>query len=680
MKTGSIAAAFLLIAAGAAAAETPKPTAPPTGRIDLGAMSLRVGLSPPVISPDGSRVVVSASRANFEENRYERTLLLIDVKTGAQRTLADAAMGAGQPEFSPGGDKLAWLASGEGGTSQVFVLSLADAGARPVQLTHSGTGVATHVIGYPAYAWSPDGQWIGYVASDARKVADGEERHNVSFEVVDNDYMATEATRSFRLWVVPSSGGEARQLQSGAGSVAGFGWHRDSKSIAYVSQPSPHNNGLDYAEFMFASSRMTSLKSVDLAGVARPDIIPAESRVLSPPTASPNGEYFAFQHFTGREPWNHPTEIAIVPAAGGEPRSVTQGLDRDIGDFDWLPDGKSIVMSAPDGTRIGLWQQPLGGAARRLELGAVVEFGGLSVSKTGAIAFVGSEAAHGAELYVMSSIDTLPRRITRFNDALSSFELGRTEIVRWKQDGFDEAGILTYPPGYKAGQKVPLVLHIHGGPEGTSTDAFDLFDQVMAAKGWAIFEPNYRGSNSQGAAFQTAVVNDLGDGPGRDVMAGLAAVKQLGIVDEDRIAVSGWSYGGYMTAWMIGHYQGWRAAVVGAPLVNMVDWYVLSCCNAWADPVAGGSPFTNGNFENYWRQSPLTYAANVKTPTLILQRKGDAEAPYTQSFNLYHALRDNGVEVQFILYPLDGHGYTYDPIHERDTYRRWMGWIEEHFR
>jgi dipeptidyl aminopeptidase/acylaminoacyl peptidase len=135
-----------------------------------------------------------------------------------------------------------------------------------------------------------------------------------------------------------------------------------------------------------------------------------------------------------------------------------------------------------------------------------------------------------------------------------------------------------------------------------------------------------------------------------------------------------------MTAWLIGHFQGWRAAVAGAPLVNYLDWYNMSCCNAWADPVLGGSPWLHDNVTRYWRQSPVAYAGQVKTPTLILAHVRDPEVPVSQSYNLYHALRDNGVPVRFIVYPVEGHNLSLDPVHQRDTYRRWVAWIDEHFQ
>jgi dipeptidyl aminopeptidase/acylaminoacyl peptidase len=155
-------------------------------------------------------------------------------------------------------------------------------------------------------------------------------------------------------------------------------------------------------------------------------------------------------------------------------------------------------------------------------------------------------------------------------------------------------------------------------------------------------------------------------------------VKAMGIVDEDRIAVSGWSYGGYMTAWLTAHYQGWRAAVAGAAVTDWFDWYSLADMNTWAGLGLGGSPWLNDNAMNYWRQSPMAYAHQIRTPTLILSTTGDPRVTVTQSYKLYHALRDNGVEVTFIAYPTGGH-FPPDPVHQRDLRRRWIDWIRKEF-
>jgi dipeptidyl aminopeptidase/acylaminoacyl peptidase len=295
------------------------------------------------------------------------------------------------------------------------------------------------------------------------------------------------------------------------------------------------------------------------------------------------------------------------------------------------------------------------------------------------VAFIGREDLRASELYTMKVGEWEPRRITNFNDALAEKALGAVETVSWDgPDGFRQNGVLLYPPGFEEGRQYPLVLNIHGGPMGASTESFSTFNHILAAQGWLVFSPNYRGSSTQGKAFQSAVVNDAGEGPGRDVMSGIQVLKDRGIVDKSRIAVSGWSYGGYMTAWLTAHYDGWRVAMAGAAVTDWFDWYSMADMNTWAGFGLDGSPWLNDNAMNYWRQSPMAYAHQIRTPTLILSTTGDERVTVSQSYKLYHALKDNGVEVQFILYPVGGH-FPGDPVHQRDLRRRWVEWIADHF-
>jgi dipeptidyl aminopeptidase/acylaminoacyl peptidase len=243
--------------------------------------------------------------------------------------------------------------------------------------------------------------------------------------------------------------------------------------------------------------------------------------------------------------------------------------------------------------------------------------------------------------------------------------------------------VLNLPPGFVERGKYPLVLLIHGGPMSASTEALGdfegLFAQLLAAKGWLVFRPNYRGSTGGGARFQGAIINDVGEGPGRDVMAGVATLQARGIVDSDRMAVSGWSYGGFMTTWLAAHYPVWRAVVAGAAVTDWFDQYNLGDENVWNGLGLGGSPWMNGNAASYWKQSPIAHAGRIRAPTLILANAGDRRVPVTQSYKLYHALKDNGVPTRFIVYPVDGH-WPPDPVHQRDLYRRWVDWIYRHFR
>ncbi len=380
------------------------------------------------------------------------------------------------------------------------------------------------------------------------------------------------------------------------------------------------------------------------------------------------------------------TEIYVAPAAGGTGSSVTRELDRDVRLQGWLRDGATMLLAGTGGTRRALWLH--GSVTRRLDLGEVASFGGVALGPSDEIAFVGSTAGRPSELYYMASPSSPPKRLTSFHDEIAGRQLGRTETITWQgPDGFEEDGVLIYPPDFEAGRefprrgtngKLPLVLTIHGGPTGTSTEGFSDLPQLMAAEGWVVFQPNYRGSNHRGNAFQSAIANDCAEGPGRDVMAGVEAVKARGFIDGERVAVSGWSYGGWMTAWLIGRYpDAWVAAVAGAAPVDATDMTALSDLNVMIRHCLTTSPWVGTRYQEYLAQSPIVHFSKLRTPTLIMSKTGDRRVTVTGSYKLFHALRDNGVEVEFVGYPGPGH-FPSDPAGTRDVYRRWIEWLKRH--
>jgi dipeptidyl aminopeptidase/acylaminoacyl peptidase len=236
-----------------------------------------------------------------------------------------------------------------------------------------------------------------------------------------------------------------------------------------------------------------------------------------------------------------------------------------------------------------------------------------------------------------------------------------------------------YPPGFSRDKKYPLVVQIHGGPTYSSTTDFDFFTQLVASQGYVVFMPNYRGSDSFGNKFMRAVGSDTADGPGRDIMAGLAALEKQGFIDGSRIAVTGWSYGGLMTSWLIGHYHIWKTAISGAAVNSRANQYNLSDYNIEERFSFGGSPWKKEYAKAYEEQSPITYAGAITTPTLIIHDTGDVRVPITNSYAMYHALKDNGVTVKFIAIPTAGHEPS-DPVRNSDLDRVWLEWLDKYLK
>lgn len=629
-----------------------------------------VNLSEPQIAPDGRSVLVIASRANRKDNRWDPELTLIDVASGAQRPMTFERRGVASPRWSPDGERIAFLANDKDAKRQIWIMPRAGGDARRV--TDATRGVQQ-------FAWSPDGSQLAFVTAD--ELPKNEDKNNLAYELGDDDYLTREGAASSHVWVIGSNGGDARRVTNGPWSLpvahppgpapSPLAWSPNGKTLAITQRKTAHIG--------IPNQNRIALVDVASGSVTR---VTTRDQDEAQPVFSPDGKSIAYWHSHEGKRGNQ-TAIWIAPVTGGDGTELTSALDRNVFRSIYLPDGKSILTGANDATTVSYYVVPLtGGAGRKLDLGDVVPAHGFwpdaSVAPNGVVAFSATTSTHPREVFVLDSMTAKPRQLSHFNDAIASMELGRTETIEWTNEGFSEDGILVYPPDFDATKKYPLVLYIHGGPRASSTTGFAWIPQVLAAKGWVVFQPNYRGSDNLGSKYTTAINEDSGAGPGRDVMAGLEAVKKRGFVDENRIAVGGWSYGGYMTSWMIGHYPIFKAAVSGAAVNNLIDQYNLGDGDR-NRILTWGSPYVGDNMKRYIEQSPITYASKIKTPTMILTDTGDVRVPFTQSFQMYRALKDNGVPVKFIGYPVSGHSPD-DPAHATDIDRRYIEWFSTYLK
>jgi dipeptidyl aminopeptidase/acylaminoacyl peptidase len=637
-----------------------------------------VNLSDPEISPDGKSIALVVTRANLDEDRRDAEILLVDIASHSTRVLTRKAH-AGFPRWAPDGKTLAFLAEDDKKHLQIWTLSLAE-GGDSTQLTHSPSSIEQ-------MAWRPDGRAFAFVAEDEEPKREGRAKFEDGFEIGNNNFLVRSPQMPAHLWLVdlPADPNllkmpEPRRLTEGPWSLpislppgppaSPVQWSPDGKQIIFVKVPSP----------LSGDALPSTVQVLDVAsGHYKP--LTGVARLESLPVVSPDGSQVAYLYNRDGKSWNE-QDILLTASTGGAGKDITRVLDRNIVRGVWMPDGRSLLVAGNDATTAALWLQPTGGgAAQRLETGDVTPaepywFEG-SVGPRGEIAFTGFLPNDPGELFLMDSAHAKPVQLTTLNREIASLESAHQETITWPsmKGGPESDGVVTYPIGFQHGKRYPLVLYIHGGPTSSSKQTWTSFSQLFAAQGWMVFEPNYRGSDNLGNAYQAAIWNDAGQGPGEDVMAGLAAVEKGGAVDTDHIAVSGWSYGGFMTSWLLGHSTIWKASVDGAAVNNWLDMYNLSDGNITIGDNFGGSPYTSPErMKAYMAQSPITYVANVHTPTLVMCDVGDYRVPITQSYAWYRALRDHDVVTQFIAFPVGGHSPG-DPIRREDLQRRWIQWL-----
>jgi dipeptidyl aminopeptidase/acylaminoacyl peptidase len=339
----------------------------------------------------------------------------------------------------------------------------------------------------------------------------------------------------------------------------------------------------------------------------------------------------------------------------------------------WSPDGKEILFLLHDGVRHHLHAVGLkSGRLRPLTEGdrVIAEFSATAQH----LAFVAASPDAPGEIHLATRDGKEERALTDLNPHLRQVSLGTTRIVSWESaDGRRIEGLLVLPAG--RGQKLPLVVEPHGGPASCHTCGFNPKWQVFAGRGYAVFAPNFRGSSGYGQGFASANADDFGGGDFADVMAGVEMLVAQGIADPQRLAIAGASYGGFMTAWTIGHTDRFRAAVVGAGVTNLHSFFGTTDIQWFTRGYQQGAPWERP--QQYAAQSPITYVAKVKTPTLIYHGDQDRRVPLEQGEQFYVALRERGVPVEFVRYPREGHALS-EYWHQLDVLERTLTWFGRH--
>jgi dipeptidyl aminopeptidase/acylaminoacyl peptidase len=621
----------------------------------------------PRISPDGTRIVYTVREVDLPNDRVRSSLWMVGWDGGKPTRLLENGP-ASFPRWAPDGKRLAFLTTRDG-ESQIWIMTVDDGRSSALATKGKHGPITTHAF-YSGLEWSPDGRTLVFAAQDlqdpedpylwkdwyrtegfgnirrrvhlwtvdvatsaVRRITSGDFHHGQPSWSPDGTRIAFMANRGGReeaivssmnedydVWIVPASGGEPKKLTRNHGPDLDPVWSPDGRSIAYTAVGYQGSHG-------------------DVFRLHTVDVATGESRALTGPPAFDYSVNLEPGHWAGNRILftagvRSTTHVFSMEGGANTPRAVTSG-DRVV----------SALSASADGRRT---------------------------------AFTLSDPVNPSEVWVAQADGTGLRQVTTTNADLDRASLATTERVRWRSsDGMEIEGLVVKPAGFQPARKYPLVVRPHGGPHGASRFGFNAEYQIYASQGYISFAPNFRGSSDYGQPFLDADRGNLGGGDFRDLMSGVDHLIAEGYVDPERLLITGSSYGGFMTAWAIGHTDRFKAAMAGAPVVNAQSFFGTSDIPTWVEWEYYGPPWKNPDLIRAY--SPISYIQFAKTPTLITHGAEDVRVPLSQGFELYRSLKTLGVPTDLVIYPGERHGFS-RPQHQVDRLERTLEWFARYVK
>lgn len=664
LRVSVITAALAFFSAASFAAPQEKPAEKKEARSKNGkklfsAMdSLRVANVGSVrVSPDGSRVAYTVAQIQMEKDKEWKSVTQVWVvpaagPASAARQFTRGERSATSPAWSPDGQSLAFLSAREKeGENQVWMMG-----------SESGEAwqVTTHKGGVSSFSFSPDGKFLLLTALDPLSKEEEQKRKDK-----DDPILVDQNLRMSHLWLWDIAKKEEKRLTEGYWTASDAEWSPDGQQISYTARPSSRADDGDLSDIWIltvASSEKKKLMESDAP----------ESNARW----SPDGKWIAFTGST-KGGGVYETDLFVIPSSGGARRNLTAAFDMNAGAAEWTRDGKTIFFSANTRQAVEVFSVEVASArvTQASSRGGITSVS--DVTASGQIIGTMGGPNRPNEVFRSNAAFTSFAAITDHNAWLNEYELGASEVVKWKsRDGMEIEGVLTKPADYDAAKKYPLLLNPHGGPTGASLMSFNGTLHTLAANGYLILQPNFRGSTGRGEKFAQANKNTWGKGDYDDCITGVEALVERGLADKDRLGAFGWSYGGYMTFWILTQTDMFKAVSPGAGLTNIYSMYSQNDIQRYLRWFfADASPWDN--FDLYWDRSPMKYVKNVKTPTMILHGQVDTRVPLAQAQEFYRALVERKVPVEFIVYPRENHGFT-EPRHNLDRIRRYVAFFAKY--
>jgi dipeptidyl aminopeptidase/acylaminoacyl peptidase len=623
------------------------------------------GFDQTAISPDGRQVAwveKLVDKSGVPNRKMSIYVSAIQGGTAARRITAGNRINSYVEHaiaWSPDSKQLAFLSDASTpGQAQLYITDVATG------RTHKLTEVKGSLDGP---RWSPEGKSLAVLFTENATRAAGP-----LVAETPQTGVIREAVTEQRLAVVGVSGGSLRQISPADMYVYEYDWSPDGRQFVVTAA---HGNGDD-------NWYIAQLYTLDVSGGEMKSIF-KPSLQIAVPAWSPDGKSVAFIAGLMSDEPSVGGDIFLVSAQGGDARNLTPDLKASASWLTWTQDGKILFGEWVDG---GAAIATLDPESAKPE---VLWKSDDQITANGWGAAVSLAADGKTAAMIRQSLQRPPevwagpigdwKQITARNANLRP-AWGQTKSIHWRNEGFDLQGWLLYPWNFDPKQKYPMVVSVHGGPGSMahlSWPSPHSFAVALSGAGYFVFFPNPRGSFGEGETFTRANVKDFGYGDWRDILAGVDAALKEAPIDEHRLGLTGWSYGGYMTMWGVTQTHRFAAAAAGAGLANLQSYYGENQIDQWMIPFFGASVYDDPAV--YAKSSPISFIKNAKTPTLILVGDSDGECPTPQSYEFWHALQTLGVENEFVVYEHEGHDFA-NPVHQRDVIERVAGWFDRHLK